>query len=270
MRQPGIYYELFFTFKMLIVTKCNTNPLFSFRIGKPEVKEVENILICSDDPGFLDEMKLSIQELGADRYNEIMLFSGKDKLEFYISGSSAAAHVLIIDMDQEDDGIGIAECVLGYQKDSQIIFVSESDEYYLDVYSVDHVYFLKKPVENRLLAQALEKAGQKLDRLHVKCLVVKNKQGIYRIELSDIIYFENEKRKIHVHTADRKISFYGKFEELADGLGRGFCRCHNSYIINLTKVCELSGKKFLCENGKSIPISKTYYVKVKDAFEHYV
>ena len=165
-----------------------------------------------------------------DRLSEILLFSEKEKLEFYAAGSREAADVVIIDMDQEDDGIAIAECVLEYQKNSQIIFVSGSDEYYLDVYNVDHVYFLKKPVESRLLAQALEKAGKKLDRLHGKCLVVKNKQGIYKIELSDIIYFENEKRKIHIHTVDRKISFYGKFEELLDSLSRDFYRCHNSYI----------------------------------------
>ena len=230
---------------------------------------MKTILIYSVDPGFLEEMKSKIQELETDRLSEILLFSEKEKLEFYAAGSREAADVVIIDMDQEDDGIAIAECVLEYQKNSQIIFVSGSDEYYLDVYNVDHVYFLKKPVESRLLAQALEKAGKKLDRLHGKCLVVKNKQGIYKIELSDIIYFENEKRKIHIHTVDRKISFYGKFEGLLDSLSRDFYRCHNSYIVNMAKVSELSGKKLLCENGKSIPVSKTYYVKVRDALEQY-
>lgn len=230
---------------------------------------MKTILIYSVDPGFLEEMRSKIQELETDRLSEILLFSEKEKLEFYAAGSREAADVVILDMDQEDDGIAIAECVLEYQKNSQIIFVSGSDEYYLDVYNVDHVYFLKKPVESRLLAQALEKAGKKLDRLHGKCLVVKNKQGIYKIELSDIIYFENEKRKIHIHTVDRKISFYGKFEGLLDSLSRDFYRCHNSYIVNMAKVCELSGKKFLCENGKSIPVSKTYYVKVRDALEQY-
>ena len=230
---------------------------------------MKTILIYSVDPGFLEEMRSKIQELETDRLSEILLFSEKEKLEFYVAGSREAADVVIIDMDQEDDGIAIAECVLEYQKNSQIIFVSGSDEYYLDVYNVDHVYFLKKPVESRLLAQALEKAVKKLDRLHGKCLVVKNKQGIYKIELSDIIYFENEKRKIHIHTVDRKISFYGKFEGLLDSLSRDFYRCHNSYIVNMAKVSELSGKKLLCENGKSIPVSKTYYVKVRDALEQY-
>ena len=230
---------------------------------------MKTILIYSVDPGFLEKMRSKIQELETDRLSEILLFSEKEKLEFYAAGSREAADIVIVDMDQEDDGIAIAECVLEYQKNSQIIFVSGSDEYYLDVYNVDHVYFLKKPVESRLLAQALEKAVKKLDRLHGKCLVVKNKQGIYKIELSDIIYFENEKRKIHIHTVDRKISFYGKFEGLLDSLSRDFYRCHNSYIVNMAKVSELSGKKLLCENGKSIPVSKTYYVKVRDALEQY-
>ena len=48
-----------------------------------------------------------------------------------------------------------------------------------------------------------------------------------------------------------------------------FARCHNSYIVNLTKVRELSDKKFVCENGKNVPISKTYYVDVREKFLSY-
>ncbi len=49
-----------------------------------------------------------------------------------------------------------------------------------------------------------------------------------------------------------------------------FARCHNSYIVNLTKVRELSDKKFVCENGKNVPISKTYYVDVREKFLSYL
>ena len=37
--------------------------------------------------------------------------------------------------------------------------------------------------------------------------------------------------------------YYGKFEDLMEKLDSRFTRCHNSYIVNLTKVRELSDKK---------------------------
>ena len=82
---------------------------------------MKTILIYSVDPGFLEEMRSKIQELETDRLSEILLFSEKEKLEFYAAGSREAADVVIIDMDQEDDGIAIAECVLEYQKFSDNI-----------------------------------------------------------------------------------------------------------------------------------------------------
>lgn len=118
--------------------------------------------------------------------------------------------------------------------------------------------------------KALNKAGSRLQDLKKSYLVISNKQGIYKIPLYTILCFESEKRKIHVYTQDREISYYGKFEDLKEKLDPRFVRCHNSYIVNLTKVCELSEKKFVCENGKSIPISKTYYIDVREKFLSYL
>lgn len=130
--------------------------------------------------------------------------------------------------------------------------------------------FLKKPIEPVFLMKALNKAGSRLQDLKKSYLVISNKQGIYKIPLYTILCFESEKRKIHVYTQDREISYYGKFEDLKEKLDPRFVRCHNSYIVNLTKVCELSEKKFVCENGKSIPISKTYYIDVREKFLSYL
>ena len=135
---------------------------------------------------------------------------------------------------------------------------------------MDHVYFLKKPIEAVFLMKALNKAGSRLQDMKKSYLVISNKQGIYKIPLYTILCFESEKRKIHVYTQERELSYYGKFEDLMEKLDPRFARCHNSYIVNLTKVRELSDKKFVCENGKNVPISKTYYVDVRKKFLSYL
>ena len=228
------------------------------------------ILICSEDEAFLQDLGQKIRRLAGERVKEIRLFSRKEDLDFYATGRPEESDIILIDISLDNGGIQLAQKVLEVQPQSQIIFMAESDKYYLDVYSVDHVYFLKKPVDSILLLNAIKKTGARLRDLKKSYLVINNKQGIYKIPLYSILCFESEKRKIHVYTEDRELSYYGKFEDLMDKLDVRFARCHNSYIVNLAKVSELSDKKFVCENGRSIPISKTYYVDVREKFLSYL
>ena len=228
------------------------------------------ILICSEDEVFLQDLGQRIRKLAGEKLKELKLFRRKDELDLYAAGRPEESDIILIDISLDNGGIELAQRILEVQPQSQIIFMAESDKYYLDVYSVDHVYFLKKPVDSVLLLKAIKKAGSRLRDLKKSYLVINNKQGIYKIPLYSILCFESEKRKIHVYTEDREIAYYGKFEDLMDKLDARFARCHNSYIVNLTKVCELSDKKFVCENGKTIPISKTYYVDVRERFLAYL
>ena len=228
------------------------------------------ILICSEDEKFMQDLGHRIRRLAGERVKEIRLFSKKEDLDFYTTGRPEESDIILIDISVDNGGIQLAQKVLAVQPHSQIIFMASTDKYYLDVYSVDHVYFLKKPIEPVFLMKALNKAGSRLQDLKKSYLVISNKQGIYKIPLYTILCFESEKRKIHVYTQDREISYYGKFEDLKEKLYPRFVRCDNSYIVNLTKVCELSEKKFVCENGKSIPISKTYYIDVREKFLSYL
>ena len=51
---------------------------------------------------------------------------------------------------------------------------------------------------------------------------------------------------------------------------RRFLRCHNSYVVNITRVQSMNAKKFLFEDGREIPISKSYYAEIKSAYMNYL
>ncbi|MCI8646592.1 MAG: response regulator [Firmicutes bacterium] len=58
----------------------------------------------------------------------------------------------------EKNGIKAAKEFQAVQPDAQIIFMSGYDDYYLDVYEVEHVYFLHKPIEREKLRLAIDRA----------------------------------------------------------------------------------------------------------------
>ena len=41
--------------------------------------------------------------------------------------------------------------------------------------------------------------------------------------------------------------------------GDWFCRCHNSYLVNMRRIVRLDRKGLLLENGAWIPIGRSYY-----------
>lgn len=45
-----------------------------------------------------------------------------------------------------------------------------------------------------------------------------------------------------------------------------FLRCHSGYVVNVTQARGLLERKFVFENGAAIPISRTYYAEVRQAY----
>lgn len=229
------------------------------------------VLLCDNDTPFLESFKRTVVKVAGEWIHEIKTFERKDDLEFYVGEHPLEPYIILLDVELEDgSGVDAAREILSIQPNAQIIFMSEYDKHYLDVYEVEHVYFLKKPINEILLRKAIQRAGEKLELTGQPGFIVKNKKGIQKINLNEILYFEKEKRKIHVHTEADIVTYYGKFKDMVEQLDYRFLRCHNSYIVNMNKVKKLSGKKFFFEAEGVVPISRSYYSKAKEAFLEYV
>ena len=123
------------------------------------------ILICDDDAVFLELLKKSVIKAAGDQIREIRTFVEKEEIELYAAEHPNEAYIVFLDVElRENNGVDSAKRILSSQPNSQIIFVSAHDKYYLDVYEVDHVFFLKKPLEEEQLRKALTRAGDKLER----------------------------------------------------------------------------------------------------------
>ena len=229
------------------------------------------VLICDSDLSFSELLKKKSLEIAGEGVRGAKLFRGKDELEQYVSEHPSETNIVFLEVELEGEtGIEAGKAVLDHQPDSQIIFLSAYDKYYQDVYDVDHIYFLKKPLEHDLLEQAIRRAEEKLERITRREFIVSNKQGVQKVPLDQILYFEKEKRKIHVQTTEGVLTYYGKFEDMADQVDYRFLRCHNSYIVNITRVITMKNKKFVFENRREIPISKSYYAEIKSIFLDYL
>ncbi len=88
---------------------------------------------------------------------------------------------------------------------------------------------------------------------------LKTQEGIFSIQLSDIIYLETHNKAVVLHTVQRDYVIYKKIYEFEEKFcSRDFFRCHNSFLVNLEYVESVRNMNItMMDNNKTnIPVSK--------------
>ncbi len=89
--------------------------------------------------------------------------------------------------------------------------------------------------------------------------IIETRKGITKLKTDSINYFEKDLRLVHVHADGGIYSFYESFKNLEKIIDDRFCRCHNSYIVNLDKVVRVERYNTHLANGEMVPISQRFY-----------
>lgn len=229
-----------------------------------------DIAICDDDINISNAIYHDITNISDISISKIDIFTTAEALLF----SADSNNYDLIFMDTcigETSGIKTAEKLNLSQPQAQIIFMSSYDDYYLDVYNVEHIYFLKAPIDPNKLKKALMVASKKIFQYKSEHFIVSNKEGTFRIPLNDIPLLEKHRRLIRIHTTGNITHvIYGKFSDIMGSFDSCFHQCHTSYVVNFDHVSSMYRSSFILFDGTEVPISKKYASEVKNAFLDYL
>jgi two-component system, LytTR family, response regulator LytT len=215
--------------------------------------------ICDDEEAALDELRRLTSDYGRERHISLDIHgfrAGDELLDELKAGTSF--DVLFLDIYiGVDDGVEIARKIREFDKAACIVFATSSPDRALDSYSVRAIQYLVKPIGQESLAQAMDQALAAYPPSMDKQVIIRNKQGNYRIFLGDIVYAESDARVITVHTRSQgPMSFYERLDNFELQCGdRRFLRCHKSFLVNLDYVHSIVNNCALLETGEEIRIS---------------
>lgn len=158
------------------------------------------------------------------------------------------------------DGMETARLFRQNASDRILIFISASRDYVWEAYDVEAFHYLLKPVDDQKLKTVLQRAVQKTMAHSREYLLICRDRQQEKVFLDDICYFEIRGRMIDVHKTEGILTYYEQIQILEGRLqGRGFFRCHKSYLINLDHVSSYNRQEVLLENGERIPIARRRY-----------
>lgn len=158
------------------------------------------------------------------------------------------------------DGIKTAKLLRNKLFSQVLIFISSSSKYVFDAYDVEAFWYLVKPVSKARLKKVLIKAVKKFSNNQDGFIIINKDRQNKKLLLKDIYYFEVKGRIIYVHCKGGINTYYGQIGDLEKDLaGKGFSRCHKSFLINLEHVDIYNRQEAVLDNGERIAIAKRRY-----------
>ena len=220
-----------------------------------------NIAICDDDKVICSELENIMLEYAKSHFLQIeidIFYSGESLLEYIEQENHLDILYLDIEMGQMN-GVEVGRQIRETYRDHsiEIIYVSANDGYDRQLFDVQPLHFISKPIDKAIVERDLELAldrGKKLSG----SFIYKKGYDTYKVPISDIVYFESLNREIKIVASQGEDTFYSSFSEvLPRVMEHQFVQIHRSYVINFNQVKTLRYSEVIMSNGDTLPISKS-------------
>lgn len=151
-----------------------------------------------------------------------------------------------------------------------IVFMSTSDEFGVQSYSVLAFDYLLKPIDRSRLRECMKRLFMQQRKKHYVTVTYSGVET--KILLSNIQCLESNLRKvIFTLSENREIELVGKLTDYEGYLlSHGFCRCHKSYLVNIEHIDSIEGDAFYLTGGKKVKISRACLQSAKKAYFDYI
>lgn len=219
------------------------------------------IAICDDDKGVCTQIEDALLEYSKQhcmKINVDIFYSGESFLAHMKKGNNFDLLYLDIEMDHVN-GVEVGRQLRRVFKNYsiEIVYISAKDGYDRQLFEVQPLHFLAKPINTSVVIKDLELALERGQRLGG---FFKYKKGYdtYKVHINEIIYFESLNREIKMVTTKGEKLFYSSLSEVALNVEKyQFLQIHRSYLINYNHASILRYSEVVMSNGTVLPISKS-------------
>lgn len=150
-----------------------------------------------------------------------------------------------------------------------VIFTTSEEKYAVNAFEYSAQDFLKKPFNYPTFDRSIKRTVERLQKEEQfrelssvlpesKSIFIKEKGRYVRLNIADILYFENASDYVHVHCKSKNYVIYSTLKKIASKLPKNnFMRIHRSFIINLNEIVDIEENTLVIKR-KVIPIAKAH------------
>ena len=231
---------------------------------------LRKIVVCDDESAVHRQLMGYIRQLETetgDEYETVHFSSGEELLEHIPSD----AQLLLLDIQMDGlSGIDAARKLRERNRDLLIILVTNLIDHALQGYEIHAFSFICKPVMYGDFRRSLLDAFYIFDKSRPASLAVPDVNSTELIALNELIYAEVYHHETSIVTVSGRREYriqLGEIEQKTSG--RGFFRCHKSYLVNLAHIKRIDRNSLTMSNGDEVPLSKYRRAEFLEAYSFY-
>ena len=230
-------------------------------------------IILDDDHLAARECKEIIAAHARDMGMELSVDEYHTPQELFTEEGRAAPAIAFLDIllpDGEEQGIEVGKQINEKWPECRIVYLTDYLMYATDVYSTRHTWFVLKSQLNERIDEVLARLMSELEMADRKLVFSNSAQRIV-LAAKEVLYFERTLRLTRIIGSDREFTVYDRLSDIQSQVSPIlFCRCHNSYLVNLEAVLEMNPTFFIMSNHVQVPISRQYRQSVRQQFFEWI
>lgn len=233
-----------------------------------------NIVLCDDDLDIIRRLKEETSKIFRELKEVVQIYTFTSGVSLLASIEEDCKNfdVLLLDIDMPGiSGLEVAKKLRAKNDDVILIFISSHEKYVFDSLEYGPFRYIRKNRIREELKLALKSACVLYKKSVKKHILIKTDDGEYRIEQSDIYYFEMVKRKLHIHLKDNKVLGIWKtikdfYREVGD---EEFVKIHSGCAVNMKYIKEYSKYDVTIDNGEKLLASRSGIKELKEHLAKY-
>lgn len=226
------------------------------------------IIICDDRESDALAAKEVIKRAAQDLHvkTEFDIYSNATEVEKILFVKKEPADILILDIDMpEISGLELAERIRAENMNLIIIFLSAHEEFVFKAIEFQPFRYIRKIRLERELPLAINSAVRVLEASRDKQIFLNTDDGEVKVMISEIMYYETERRKVSVHLKNGiTLLVNKKITEIQDMISKdSFIMIHRSCVVNADYVKNILNGIIVLDNDEKLIISRLRYKAVK-------
>ncbi len=232
------------------------------------------IAICDDEKQYCENIRQIISEYCTKRNIEFQVELFKSGNDFVLLENSINQfNIVYLDVNMNGlDGIETAEIIRYWSQDIFIVFITAFINYTLEGYKLEAIrYILKNNTLRENIYESLNAVFEKMQfSNHIYEFIFK--EGLRKLSPRQIILIESNlhvlRFQVIVRSEIKKYTMIAKLNDIQKKLieENVFVRIHQSYLVNLKYVKDISNYQVILWNDDVLPISRPRYKDVKESF----
>ena len=239
-----------------------------------------NVAIIDDSPedlaAAIDYFTDYISKNHIELFYNLKVRSYNSPVEFIKSFDTEKFNLIILDIFMKElNGMQLAQFIRDKDKECSIIFLTNSDSFLLEGYTVFAAGYFIKPLREHSeeFNKTFEFIYPKLLEKHQEIRIPLIKNDEIDIPYKNIYFVDiNIKHRLRINTRSQEFITTMSYEDCRKWLltDKRFLECHYRIIINMDYIISMKDEDFVLNNGVKIPISHRRHKEAKWQYMQYL